>query len=200
MVTVTAAADTEKPVITLDGDNPMDVLQGSTFIDPGATATDNVDSTVTVAESGTVDTSTVGSYTRTYTATDTASNIATETRTVNVVASDWYTYEDDGETVKYTTADGESEVNFVPGLFDIVANDDGIVFRGKTSSSIGDCQVRVSIIMKNNGDMIAGYTHVGNGCSNDTDEFSPGTKVSVGNDMVLFIETLLTEDLNLGGK
>ncbi len=79
-------ADETAPVITLTGDNPMTVLQGRTFTDPGATATDAVDGTVTVTVSGTVDTSTVGIYTLTYTATDVAGNTATETRTVNVVA------------------------------------------------------------------------------------------------------------------
>ena len=83
-MTVTAV-DTTPPDITLNGDSPMSIVQGSTFTDPGATATDNVDGTVPVTESGTVDTSTVGSYTRTYTATDAAGNTATETRTVHVV-------------------------------------------------------------------------------------------------------------------
>ncbi len=79
--------DTTPPVITLNGLNPMEVTQGDTFTDPGATAVDNVDGAVPVTESGTVDTSTIGSYTRTYTATDAAGNIQTETRTVNVVAA-----------------------------------------------------------------------------------------------------------------
>ncbi len=77
--------DTTAPVITVLGDNPATVLLNETYTDAGATATDDVDGTVDVTTSGTVDTSTVGSYTITYTATDAAGNVATETRTVNVV-------------------------------------------------------------------------------------------------------------------
>lgn len=78
--------DTTKPVITLLGANPMVVECKSTFVDPGATATDACDDNVTVNVAGTVDTNTVGSYTLTYTATDAEGNSADPvTRTVNVV-------------------------------------------------------------------------------------------------------------------
>ena len=199
-VTATPSDDTTPPVITLNGTDPMEVLQGSTFTDPGATATDDVDGAVSVVESGTVDTSIVGSYTRTYTATDAAGNIATKTRAVNVVASSWYTFEDDGSTVTYTTADGESAVEVDFDQFNVTANDWGVVFIGKTQSSVGGCLVQAYITMKSNGDMIAGYTHEGNGCTQDTNGYAPGTKASVGSDMHLLIETPLADDLILGGK
>ena len=64
----------------------MEIYKGSTFTDPGATVTDNKDSTRTITGSGTVDTAAVGIYTLTYTATDAAGNLAVPvTRTVNVV-------------------------------------------------------------------------------------------------------------------
>jgi len=78
-------ADTTGPVITILGNNPATVELGATYTDAGATATDAVDGTRTVTSTGTVDTSTVGSYTITYTASDTSSNTSTATRTVNVV-------------------------------------------------------------------------------------------------------------------
>lgn len=79
--------DQSAPVITLLGSNPATVTQGDTFTDPGATVSDNVDTGLTVTVSGTVDTSTIGTYTLNYNATDTAGNVATVvTRTVNVVA------------------------------------------------------------------------------------------------------------------
>ena len=196
----TFVIDTTAPIITLNGDNPMDVLQGSTFTDPGATATDDVDDTVAVVENGTVDTSTVGSYTRTYTATDAAGNVATETRTVNVIASSWFTFEDDGSTVKFTTADGSSTVELGSDLFDIKANDDMITFKGKSQSNIGGCLINAHIIMKSNGDVIAGYTHEGNGCTNDINGFAPGTTVRVGNDPFILIDAPLTEDIIFGGQ
>jgi len=87
VVNVIASADTEAPVITISGDNPVDVLQGSTYSDAGATATDNIDTTVTVQTSGTVDTAVIGVYEIKYTAKDSAGNNAiAKTRTVNVIA------------------------------------------------------------------------------------------------------------------
>ena len=77
--------DTVPPVITLKGDNPMVVAQGADFSDPGATATDNVDGTVAVSVSGSVDSATIGSYTLTYTAVDSAGNEASVTREVKVL-------------------------------------------------------------------------------------------------------------------
>ncbi|NDB96024.1 MAG: DUF5011 domain-containing protein [Verrucomicrobia bacterium] len=78
--------DTNAPVITLIGADPLEIYKGSAFTDPGATVTDNVDATRTITGSGSVDTATVGFYTVTYTATDAAGNLAVPvTRTVNVV-------------------------------------------------------------------------------------------------------------------
>jgi hypothetical protein len=82
---VNVAYDTEAPVITLNGENPVNLLVGDSYTDAGATATDDVDVSVIVVSIGIVDTATVGTYTITYTATDLAGNIATATRTVNVV-------------------------------------------------------------------------------------------------------------------
>tara|TARA_Y100001954_G_scaffold229812_1_gene276429 strand:- start:15 stop:1121 length:1107 start_codon:yes stop_codon:yes gene_type:complete len=73
--------DTVFPVITILGDNPATVELGSTYTDAGATS----DGGETVSSSGSVDTSTLGTYTITYSATDAAGNTSTATRTVNVV-------------------------------------------------------------------------------------------------------------------
>ena len=77
--------DTTSPIITLIGEDPITIEVGSTFTDPGATATDNYDDNVTVTSDGSVDTDTLGSYTITYTATDSSGNTSTTTRVVNVV-------------------------------------------------------------------------------------------------------------------
>jgi trimeric autotransporter adhesin len=63
------------------------VLQGNTYTDAGASATDNADGdlTASIVTSGTVDTSVTGIYHITYNVTDAAGNPATQvTRTVNV--------------------------------------------------------------------------------------------------------------------
>ena len=74
-------SDTTAPVITVVGDNPATVELGATYTDAGATS----DGGETVTTSGTVDTTTVGEYTITYSATDASNNTGTATRTVNVV-------------------------------------------------------------------------------------------------------------------
>jgi hypothetical protein len=79
--------DTTAPVITLTGSSTINLNVGDSYEDAGATATDNVDVTVTVIPTGTVDTTTPGTYTITYSATDLALNVATPvTRTVIVSA------------------------------------------------------------------------------------------------------------------
>src|SRR5262249_18613196 len=69
------------PVITLIGPNPMTINQGSLFTDPGATAVDNVDGSVLVSVSGSVNTAIPGTYMLTYSAQDAAGNKATKMRT-----------------------------------------------------------------------------------------------------------------------
>jgi hypothetical protein len=82
-------APNDPPVITLLGANPLDVEFGSSYTDPGATATDDVDGDLTgsiVVGGDTVNTSALGSYIVTYDVSDSAGNAAAQvTRTVNVV-------------------------------------------------------------------------------------------------------------------
>lgn len=85
-VVVEPLPDTEAPVITLIGDAVITLTLGDTYNEQGANVVDNVDTDLTATISGNVDTSVIGSYTLTYTATDTANNQSTLTRTVNVEA------------------------------------------------------------------------------------------------------------------
>ena len=80
--------DKTAPIITILGDNPLEITQGETFSDPGATATDNIDGEVAVTPNGTVDMSTIAEYTITYTAKDKVGNKATATRVVRVKSAD----------------------------------------------------------------------------------------------------------------
>ena len=82
-------ADTTAPVITLNGSATMNLTVGGSFTDPGATATDNVDGNLTssIVVTGSVTTSTVGTYTLNYNVSDAAGNAAAQvSRTVNVNA------------------------------------------------------------------------------------------------------------------
>ena len=79
--------DQDGPNITVQGVTPIEIAQGSSYTDAGATAFDVGDNaSKTVTTSGTVNTSTPGTYTLTYTAADSKGNIGTATRTVTVLA------------------------------------------------------------------------------------------------------------------
>ena len=81
--TVTVA-DTVAPVITLSGSASLNHEQGTTYTDLGATAIDPSLGSATVVTSGAVNTSVAGTYTLTYTSTDSGGNSAVATRTVTV--------------------------------------------------------------------------------------------------------------------
>ena len=75
-----------QPRITLKGDDPMQLGVGQAFVDPGATATDPEDGSLPVsADCSGVDTSRAGRYSCTYSATDSAGNTVSASRTVVVV-------------------------------------------------------------------------------------------------------------------
>jgi outer membrane protein assembly factor BamB len=74
------------PVITLTGSNPQTIALGASP-ELRATANDAIDGSVPVITSGSVNNMVLGTYTITYTATDSIDNIATSTRIVNVVYS-----------------------------------------------------------------------------------------------------------------
>ncbi|PTX59712.1 putative secreted protein (Por secretion system target) [Kordia periserrulae] len=85
---VSATQDTVAPIITLLGDNPVQLFVNDTYTDAGATAIDNVDGDITdiIEVTGTVDTAVAGTYTIFYNVRDAAGNVAVEvTRTVNIV-------------------------------------------------------------------------------------------------------------------
>ena len=77
-------ADTTAPTITLIGESAVELELDASYEDAGATATDTVDGAVEVVTTGSVDTSAAGTYSLTYTATDSVGNIATTTRVVTV--------------------------------------------------------------------------------------------------------------------
>ena len=77
--------DTTAPVITLKGSVDISLIEGSSFVDEGATAIDGRDGEVEVSVSGVVDPSTAGVYTLSYTAKDNAGNISSLTRIVEIL-------------------------------------------------------------------------------------------------------------------
>ena len=80
--------DTTAPVITIPGPNPVYVPLNGSFTAPVASATDACEGSLgNVNGTGTVDTSTPGTYTVTYTVSDSAANTAVATLTVEVLAN-----------------------------------------------------------------------------------------------------------------
>lgn len=77
--------DGSAPVITLNGSQYQTHYKGNVYVDPGATAIDDKDGDVSskITVSGTVGT-VPGNYTRTYTVTDMAGNMASKDRYVTV--------------------------------------------------------------------------------------------------------------------
>ncbi len=90
-----ATPDTEKPVITVDGKDTIEINVNSTFTMPKVTAKDNIDGDISdkikteIKKDGKiedkVDTSKVGTYTITYTVEDSANNVTTKTITVKII-------------------------------------------------------------------------------------------------------------------
>lgn len=73
--------DTTAPVITLLGENPVNLYVGDTYVEAGATAIDDVDGDITssvIIGGDVVNTSVVGTYVVTYNVSDSAGNTAIE--------------------------------------------------------------------------------------------------------------------------
>lgn len=104
---ISASVDLTPPVLTLKGDNPLNISLGVKFTDPGATAIDNVDGDISdsIKVSGDVNTKQAGTYEITYTVEDAMENQASIKRTVIVES---YILLEDFETgPAYQSAFGE---------------------------------------------------------------------------------------------
>ena len=77
------------PIITLNGTNPVTITEGTVYSDAGATAVDDHEGNVTgnIVKSGTVNTNVPGTYTITYTVSDSQGNQSISNRTVNVTGN-----------------------------------------------------------------------------------------------------------------
>lgn len=124
IVVETGEIDTIPPNVALIGDNPIIINVGSTYVDAGATALDDIDGDVTnsIILSGSVNTNVVDTYILTYTANDSSNNEGTIQRTVYVIKSD-ITF-------------GGSDVDVSYGA--VQTNDGGFVLVGRTTSNNGD--------------------------------------------------------------
>ena len=78
--------DSTAPVVTLIGESSITVSQSSTYVDAGATATDNQDGDLTssIVTTSNVDTSILGTYTVVHSVSDAAGNVGSASRQVDV--------------------------------------------------------------------------------------------------------------------
>ena len=120
--------DTTPPVVTLNGSAEMSLFVDRTYTELGATATDDSDGDITssIVISGEVNTSKVGTYTLTYTATDSAGNSGSATRTVHVLSM----LKKTGQTKSYDEYGNE--------VTDGSIKDDGYYQKGVTPSYTRD--------------------------------------------------------------
>jgi hypothetical protein len=154
-----AATDTTPPVIELNGATSVSVAWGSSYTDEGATATDDVDSVVTVMPSGAVNTSKPGVYTITFDATDAAGNAATQVvRTVTVSAPS-----------STTGGDGLSDLM----RYALGGNAPGDSVAKPSSSVAGEYLVITAIVRTDNPNKL---TVVGEAVT-DLDHYASGTSV-----------------------
>jgi len=139
----TVVVDLTPPVLTLSGDATLNLVVGDSFTDPGATATDNLsgDLTSAIVKTGTVNTSTVGSYVLSYNVTDAAGNTSSKTRTLNVTAKPI--------VVVDTTTDMPADVpqTIQPELATILLNDfaDFLTGEGKSLNLQPDAKVYFNV-------------------------------------------------------
>ncbi len=114
--------DPEPPVLTLTGDAEITITIGSSFTDPGFTASDNLDGDLTaqVQVSGSVNTLVVGTYTLTYSVTDSYGNTATATRNVVVNRVQQTGTVNPGNKVVYLTFD-DGPSAYTKELLDVLA-------------------------------------------------------------------------------
>ncbi|MEI6348386.1 MAG: DUF5011 domain-containing protein [Bacteroidota bacterium] len=120
--------DTSNPVVSVTGSGTTTIDLGTVWVDPGATATDDIDGSITPTATGTVDVDKVGEYTITYKAIDKAGNEGTATRTVKVksdlLAKSYAVVEhyEDATTSGYTQAVAVSSTGYNKLVFNGFGN------------------------------------------------------------------------------
>ena len=110
--------DTQPPIIALSGNAEITLTQGDSYSEPGYTATDAGDGDLTgaVEVQNSVDTSTPGDYTVTYSVSDSAGNAASAVRTVHVAPAPKVPA---GKVVYLTFDDGPGK--YTQQLLDVLA-------------------------------------------------------------------------------
>jgi hypothetical protein len=132
--TIVVIADLISPSIVLIGDVTITLMVGNTYTDAGATATDNIDGTITgsIITTGAVNTAVAGTYTITYNVSDAAGNVATPVIRTIIVSIPPPTTKTLAEVTLATTtlSTSSSFINYLTGIG--VSNTTGIYNQNNT--------------------------------------------------------------------
>ncbi|MND44860.1 hypothetical protein D3C80_357090 [compost metagenome] len=111
---------TQYPILTLNGDRYMAFVNGGTFVDPGATAKAG-DQDVPVTVTGSVDSSTPGVYTLTYSAVNSDGFSASVNRTVIIATVDASAENNDfsGNYARNTNGSVAVWTRIAPGVYTV---------------------------------------------------------------------------------
>lgn len=178
--------DTTPPIITLNGDETIEVPLGGSFTDEGATAADNLDGDLShkIEVSGTVDTNIIGIYTLTYNVTDADGNDATPVRRTIIVSGDEYTISNESfRDMEGNTLNNLTKKGFVLASADI---------RNNTSEPNPVTFVVVLYNKKGEIENLSGVTN--EIISGATETFTGGFKLS-GDNSGYYVEVFVADSL-----
>lgn len=144
--TITGILDNTPPIINIIGDQVMEVIQGESYTELGATATDNIygDVTDSIVTQGTVNANVLGTYYVAYTASDPCGNEAIAIRQVDVVTG----------CPVYISVSPKSE--YVGGLVTITATlgelnpipiNNIVTFNGVVGTVVGGNRMAIQVIV-----------------------------------------------------
>lgn len=190
----TIPVDTITPTITLNGDAQLTIEVNTIYTDLGATATDDVDGTINViTENDAIDTSSPAVFTITYTATDTAGNTATATRTVNVVDTTapilslvndstvsliqnntYSVYEETGASA-FDNVDGEIEVMITDDIDTTTQGNYTVTYTATDSSGNKTVKTRVINVIEATPFITVWKTDVASGADSNDNQIHIGT-------------------------
>lgn len=150
---ISISEDDTRPIITLNGNSPMYIEQGYSFLDPGAIAMDNADGNIShlLVINSNVDSSTVGEYFVSYNVTDSSGNKADSAVRYVIVEKDGsgpHISLTGGDTILHPvnttwSEPGYSAVDFVDGIINSVS----------TTGTVDDSQLGVYFITYNAQDL-----------------------------------------------
>ncbi|MEX0652025.1 MAG: immunoglobulin-like domain-containing protein [Candidatus Paceibacterota bacterium] len=163
--------DITAPVITVVGNNPAEIAKNASYVDLGATVTDNVNNNLGIAyavdgvvvSSINLDTSTDVTYTITYSATDQAGNTGTATRTVVVGTGETSTEPE--TTTATTTPEAVTDttapvISLVGDASKSIEKDASYVDAGATAQDDTDGDITSDIVTVNGVDITTVGTYV----------------------------------------